>query len=144
MPQGYFFHGFKELTHGSHGDRNAKQSLRSILTFRSIQLARSFRRPSLRYLVACGGDHGAHAKLDRQSQSVAIQFNARTDICSNSTPARREARTCVTRTAHSPGFEYGRAQEVPATVKLMRYTLPKPLLRMSSNHAAGALLILLS
>ncbi len=31
----------------------------------------------------------------------------------------------------SPGFEYGQAPEVPATVKLMRYVLPKPLLRMS-------------
>ena len=31
----------------------------------------------------------------------------------------------------SPGFEYGKAPEVPATVRLMRYILPKPLLRMS-------------
>ena len=31
----------------------------------------------------------------------------------------------------SPGFEYGKAPEVPASLKLMRYTLPKPLLRMS-------------
>jgi pimeloyl-ACP methyl ester carboxylesterase len=31
----------------------------------------------------------------------------------------------------SPGFEYGEKPEVPATVKLMRYVLPKPLLRMS-------------
>lgn len=31
----------------------------------------------------------------------------------------------------SPGFEYGKKPEVPATVKLMRYVLPKPLLRMS-------------
>ena len=31
----------------------------------------------------------------------------------------------------SPGFEYGKQPEVPATVKLMRYALPKPLLRMS-------------
>ncbi|MFM9916983.1 MAG: alpha/beta fold hydrolase, partial [Rhizobacter sp.] len=31
----------------------------------------------------------------------------------------------------SPGFEYGQAPEVPATVQLMRYVLPKPLLRMS-------------
>ena len=31
----------------------------------------------------------------------------------------------------SPGFEYGKIPEVPATVKLMRYVLPKPLLRMS-------------
>ena len=31
----------------------------------------------------------------------------------------------------SPGFEYGRKSPVPATVKLMRYALPKPLLRMS-------------
>ena len=31
----------------------------------------------------------------------------------------------------SPGFEYGKAPDVPASVKLMRYVLPKPLLRMS-------------
>jgi pimeloyl-ACP methyl ester carboxylesterase len=31
----------------------------------------------------------------------------------------------------SPGFEYGHAPEVPASVQLMRYLLPKPLLRMS-------------
>ena len=31
----------------------------------------------------------------------------------------------------SPGFEYGRKPEVPASVKLMRYALPKALLRMS-------------
>jgi pimeloyl-ACP methyl ester carboxylesterase len=31
----------------------------------------------------------------------------------------------------SPGFAYGKKPEVPATVKLMRYVLPKPLLRMS-------------
>jgi pimeloyl-ACP methyl ester carboxylesterase len=31
----------------------------------------------------------------------------------------------------SPGFEYGKPPEVPATVKLMRYVLPRPLLRMS-------------
>ena len=31
----------------------------------------------------------------------------------------------------SPGFEYGKPPEVPAAVKLMRYVLPKPLLRMS-------------
>jgi pimeloyl-ACP methyl ester carboxylesterase len=31
----------------------------------------------------------------------------------------------------SPGFDYGKAPEVPATLKLMRYSLPKPLLRMS-------------
>jgi pimeloyl-ACP methyl ester carboxylesterase len=31
----------------------------------------------------------------------------------------------------SPGFDYGKPPEVPATLKLMRYTLPKPLLRMS-------------
>ncbi len=31
----------------------------------------------------------------------------------------------------SPGFEYGQSPEVPGTVQLMRYTLPKWLLRMS-------------
>ena len=31
----------------------------------------------------------------------------------------------------SPGFAYGTTPEVPASVKLMRYALPKPLLRMS-------------
>ena len=31
----------------------------------------------------------------------------------------------------SPGFEYGKKPEVPAVVNLIRYTLPKPLLRMS-------------
>ena len=31
----------------------------------------------------------------------------------------------------SMGFEYGKTPEVPASVKLMRYALPKPLLRMS-------------
>jgi pimeloyl-ACP methyl ester carboxylesterase len=31
----------------------------------------------------------------------------------------------------SPGFEYGKQPKVSATVKLMRYALPKPLLRMS-------------
>ena len=31
----------------------------------------------------------------------------------------------------SPGFAYGRAPEVPVSVELMRYVLPKPLLRMS-------------
>lgn len=31
----------------------------------------------------------------------------------------------------SAGFEYGKAPSIPATVKLMRYVLPKPLLRMS-------------
>ena len=35
----------------------------------------------------------------------------------------------------SPGFEYGRAPEVPLTVELMRYVLPKPLLRMSLEPA---------
>ncbi len=35
----------------------------------------------------------------------------------------------------SPGFEYGRAPEVPMMVKLMRYTLPKPLLTMSLKPA---------
>ncbi len=31
----------------------------------------------------------------------------------------------------SPAFEYGRVPDVPATVKLMRYVLPKPLVTMS-------------
>jgi len=31
----------------------------------------------------------------------------------------------------SPGFEYGRTPDVPSTVKLMRYVLPKPLVKMS-------------
>jgi pimeloyl-ACP methyl ester carboxylesterase len=31
----------------------------------------------------------------------------------------------------SPGFAYGRAAEVPASMALMRYALPKPLLKMS-------------
>ncbi len=31
----------------------------------------------------------------------------------------------------SAGFEYGQAPQVPMTVKLMRYAMPKPLLRMS-------------
>ena len=31
----------------------------------------------------------------------------------------------------SPGFEYGKAPEVPAALKLMRHALPRPLLRMS-------------
>jgi pimeloyl-ACP methyl ester carboxylesterase len=31
----------------------------------------------------------------------------------------------------SPGFEYGKKPQVPATVKLMQYALPKSLLRMS-------------
>jgi len=35
----------------------------------------------------------------------------------------------------SPGFEYGKKPEVPATVKLMRYALPKPLLTMSLKPA---------
>ncbi len=35
----------------------------------------------------------------------------------------------------SPGFEYGRAPEVPVTALLMRYALPKPLLRMSLEPA---------
>lgn len=35
----------------------------------------------------------------------------------------------------SPGFDYGKAPEVPATVTLMRYVLPKPLLRMSLEPA---------
>lgn len=35
----------------------------------------------------------------------------------------------------SSGFEYGTKPEVPVTVKLMRYVLPKPLLRMSLEPA---------
>jgi pimeloyl-ACP methyl ester carboxylesterase len=31
----------------------------------------------------------------------------------------------------SPGFEYGRTPDIPVTVKLMRYVLPKPLVKMS-------------
>jgi pimeloyl-ACP methyl ester carboxylesterase len=42
----------------------------------------------------------------------------------------------------SPGFEYGKPPEVPAAMALMRYVLPKPLLRMNLVPAyadAGAL-----
>lgn len=35
----------------------------------------------------------------------------------------------------SPGFEYGKAPEVGATVRLMRYVLPRPLLTMSLKPA---------
>jgi pimeloyl-ACP methyl ester carboxylesterase len=35
----------------------------------------------------------------------------------------------------SPGFEYGRAPEVPLTAELMRYTLPRFVLRMSLEPA---------
>lgn len=35
----------------------------------------------------------------------------------------------------SPGFAYGTAPEVPSSVQLMRYVLPKPLLRMSLEPA---------
>lgn len=35
----------------------------------------------------------------------------------------------------SPGFAYGQAPDVPASVELMRYVLPKPLLRMSLEPA---------
>jgi pimeloyl-ACP methyl ester carboxylesterase len=35
----------------------------------------------------------------------------------------------------SPGFEYGKAPEVPVTMTLMRYVLPKPLLTMSLEPA---------
>jgi pimeloyl-ACP methyl ester carboxylesterase len=35
----------------------------------------------------------------------------------------------------SPGFEYGQAPEVPMTLGLMRYVMPKPLLRMSLEPA---------
>ncbi len=35
----------------------------------------------------------------------------------------------------SPGFEYGKTPEVPATLKLMRYALPKALLTMSLKPA---------
>ena len=31
----------------------------------------------------------------------------------------------------SPGFEYGRQPDIPSTVRLMRYVLPKPLVKMS-------------
>ena len=37
----------------------------------------------------------------------------------------------------SPGQEYGKRSSVPAMVKLMRYVLPKPLLRMNLNPAYG-------
>ncbi|OYT98751.1 MAG: alpha/beta hydrolase [Burkholderiales bacterium PBB1] len=37
----------------------------------------------------------------------------------------------------SPGFEYGRAPEVPFSAELMRFVLPKPLLRMSLEPAYG-------
>jgi pimeloyl-ACP methyl ester carboxylesterase len=37
----------------------------------------------------------------------------------------------------SPGFEYGKPAEVPAMVKLMRYALPKPMLRSSLVPAYG-------
>ncbi len=35
----------------------------------------------------------------------------------------------------SPGFEYGKAPEVPSVLGLMRYALPKPLLRMNLKPA---------
>ncbi len=35
----------------------------------------------------------------------------------------------------SPGFDYGRAPEVPASFKLMRWVLPRPLLKMSLEPA---------
>jgi pimeloyl-ACP methyl ester carboxylesterase len=35
----------------------------------------------------------------------------------------------------SPGFEYGKAPEVPASFKLMRWVLPRPLLEMSLEPA---------
>jgi len=37
----------------------------------------------------------------------------------------------------SPGFEYGKRPEVPATLKLMKYFLPKPMLRMNLAPAYG-------
>jgi pimeloyl-ACP methyl ester carboxylesterase len=37
----------------------------------------------------------------------------------------------------SPGFEYGKAPHVTPTLELMRYALPKPLLRMSLAPAYG-------
>jgi len=37
----------------------------------------------------------------------------------------------------SPGFAYGQAPKVPASVALMRYALPEPLLRMSLAPAYG-------
>lgn len=35
----------------------------------------------------------------------------------------------------SPGFEYGKAPEVPAFLRLLRYVLPKPVLRMNLKAA---------
>jgi pimeloyl-ACP methyl ester carboxylesterase len=35
----------------------------------------------------------------------------------------------------SPGFEYGKKAEIPTLVKLMRYVLPKPMLRMQLTPA---------
>jgi pimeloyl-ACP methyl ester carboxylesterase len=35
----------------------------------------------------------------------------------------------------SPGFDYGKAPDVPASLSLMRFVLPKPLLRMSLEPA---------
>jgi pimeloyl-ACP methyl ester carboxylesterase len=37
----------------------------------------------------------------------------------------------------SPGFEYGKAPEVPAMLKLLPYVLPRPLLRMTLAPAYG-------
>jgi pimeloyl-ACP methyl ester carboxylesterase len=37
----------------------------------------------------------------------------------------------------APGEEYGKRQSVPSMVKLMRYTLPKPLLKMNLDPAYG-------
>jgi pimeloyl-ACP methyl ester carboxylesterase len=37
----------------------------------------------------------------------------------------------------SPGFEYSKKPDVPAMVKLMRYVLPKPMLRMNLAPAYG-------
>jgi len=37
----------------------------------------------------------------------------------------------------SPGFEYGKAPQVPAILNLMRYVLPKPLLKMNLLPAYG-------
>ena len=41
------------------------------------------------------------------------------------------------RTVRQPGFEYGKKSEVPAMVKLMRYTLPTFMVRQSLAPAYG-------
>ena len=37
----------------------------------------------------------------------------------------------------SPGFEYGKAPQTPAVMQLMRYVLPRPMLRMNLLPAYG-------